>query len=121
MLEEAEPEEVIEPEPEEVAIVMEEPLTEVTRKSRKVRRPKVRMAIINVDVLDASFAAGDTVTLQALKEKGLVPKNARCVKVLARGTVTKPLTVVARKFSAPAQRMILEADGVVIIDDSFYD
>ena len=121
MLEEAEPEEVIEPEPEEVAIVMEEPLTEVTRKSRKVRRPKVRMAIINVDVLDASFAAGDTVTLQALKEKGLVPKNARCVKVLARGTVTKPLTVVARKFSAPAQRMILAADGVVIIDDSFYD
>lgn len=121
MLEEAEPEEVIEPEPEEVAIVMEEPLTEVTRKSRKVRRPKVRMAIINVDVLDASFAAGDTVTLQALKEKGLVPQNARCVKVLARGTVTKPLTVVARKFSAPAQRMILAADGVVIIDDSFYD
>ena len=121
MLEEAEPEEIIELEPEEVAIVMEEPLTEVTRKSRKVRRPKVRMAIINVDVLDASFAAGDTVTLQALKEKGLVPKNARCVKVLARGTVTKPLTVVARKFSAPAQRMILAADGVVIIDDSFYD
>ncbi len=70
-----------------------------------------KFAEINVDTLCENFENGETVTLKALKEKHLVSKNAGRLKVLARGTMTKTLTVYADRFSIQAVKMITLAGG----------
>lgn len=70
-----------------------------------------RRAIINIDTLAQNFAAEDVVTLDALKEKKLVPSGAGSLKVLARGLLDKPLTVEADDFSIDAVKMILLTGG----------
>ena len=66
---------------------------------------------VNVDTLSANYNAHDTVTLESLKEKGLVPPKAKGVKILARGTLNKPLIVEAQDFSVDAIKMILLCGG----------
>ncbi len=70
--------------------------------------------IVNVDTLSASFSDGDTVTLDTLKAKGLIAKNTAFVKVLARGTCSKSLSVIAHDFSIDAVKMILLTGGKVV-------
>ena len=70
---------------------------------------------INIDVISQHFESGDTVTLNALKEKRLVSKNTGYVKILARGILNKPLTVVAQDFSTAALKMILLTGGTPIV------
>ncbi len=70
-----------------------------------------KQVIINVDTLDASFAAGDTVTLEKLKGMKLVEPSAGRLKVLARGILSKPLIVEADDFSIDALKMILITGG----------
>ncbi len=72
-------------------------------------------AIVNIDTLSAYFTAGDTITLSVLKEKGLVAKKEKAVKILARGTIDKPLTVVADSFSADAIKMLVLTGGKAVI------
>ena len=67
---------------------------------------------INLDTICENFEDGDTVTLAALKSKNLISKKADRMKVLARGTMTKKLTVVADKFSIQAIKMIGLAGGL---------
>lgn len=67
--------------------------------------------IINIDVLSANFNANDRVTLEALKKKGLIPKNVGYVKVLARGSLDKPLKVEMQDFSLEAVKMIALTGG----------
>ena len=55
-------------------------------------------------------AAGDEVTPQTLREAGLA-KRRHPVKVLARGELTKKLTVRAHAFSAAAREKIEKAGG----------
>lgn len=74
-----------------------------------------KKAEINIDTISACFSSGDKVTLNTLKEKGLVSKQAGSVKILARGRLDKPLTVVAQKFSVAAVKMIVLTGGSVII------
>src|SRR5271155_4014034 len=50
----------------------------------------------------ARFDAGDEVTLETLRAKGLGSGKDIPVKVLARGEIGKPLTVHAHAFSATA-------------------
>ena len=71
-------------------------------------------AIINVDTLDKNFERGETVNLESLKAKKLIGKNVGFVKVLARGALTKPLTVEAQVFSIEAVKMIIITGGKVI-------
>ena len=70
-----------------------------------------KMHAINLDTLCDSFEDGEEVTLEALKEKKLAPKNAGRVKILARGTMTKKLDIVADNFSLQAVKMITLAGG----------
>lgn len=70
---------------------------------------------INIDVISSHFEAHDTVSLATLKKRGLVPKNAKAIKILARGTLDKPLTVLANDFSATAIKMILLTGGEAIL------
>ena len=68
-------------------------------------------AIINVDVISENFAAGETVSLEALKERNVIAPNVRFIKILARGVILKPVTVVADKYSKNARLAIENAGG----------
>ncbi len=76
---------------------------------------KLKKHIVNVDVLSQSFDDGDRVTLESLKSKGLIPRSANFVKVLARGILNKSLTVELHDFSIDAVKMILLTGGSVVL------
>jgi large subunit ribosomal protein L15 len=64
---------------------------------------------VNLDVLD-TFDAGAEVSPDTLRDRGLVHKHG-LVKVLARGELTKRLTVRAHAFSKAAAEAIRAAGG----------
>ncbi len=66
---------------------------------------------INLDTICENYEDGDTVTIESLKTKRLIVNKADRIKVLARGVMTKKLTVVADKFSIQAVKMIGLAGG----------
>ena len=74
---------------------------------------RVEYEVVNLDQLAAKFEAGETVTPELLREKGLVPGGNRPVKILARGELGKKLTVRAHKFSGKAAQKIQESGGAV--------
>jgi len=86
------------------------PLTRRVPKAKGFRNPfRVEYHVVNLDTLE-SFDAGATVDPELLRSHGLVAKRG-LVKVLARGEITKPLTVRAHAFSAAAVRAIEAAGG----------
>jgi large subunit ribosomal protein L15 len=68
-------------------------------------------AVVNLDTLAEAFDAGTEITVDLLREQGLVRKGAKKVKVLARGEISKALTVHAHKFSGKAAEKIAAAGG----------
>ena len=66
--------------------------------------------MVNLDTLEARFDAGDEVTPEVLREHGLLSRTA-LVKVLARGELTKALSVTAHRFSAKAAERIAALGG----------
>ena len=72
---------------------------------------RIEYAVVNLDTLGERFDKGTVVTLDLLREKGLVPNSAQRVKVLARGEIGKGLTVQAHKFSGKAAEKIAAAGG----------
>ncbi len=73
---------------------------------------KVTYTAINVGTL-SEVEEGSVVDLALLKEKGLIKKNAKRVKVLGGGELKTKLTVKAQKFSAKAREKIEAAGGSV--------
>ena len=69
---------------------------------------------INLGRINEMYEAGATVELASLKEKGLISSQAGRVKILADGTLDKPLTVKADDFSAQAIKMIVLTGGEAI-------
>jgi large subunit ribosomal protein L15 len=65
---------------------------------------------VNLGDVGAAFDSGD-VSIDALKEKGLVPRSAKLIKVLSDGAFTKKLTVHAHFFSAAAKDKLEKAGG----------
>ncbi len=76
---------------------------------------KGRKAEINIGVIDKHFEAGEVITLDILKAKGLISKREKRVKVLADGILTKPFIIKADAFSIEAIKMIELVGGTVII------
>ena len=76
---------------------------------------RIIYALINLNVLDANFEAGDVVDFDALRAKKLLAKSDTIVKILANGEITKALTVKAAKFSAAAAAKIQAAGGKIEI------
>jgi len=72
---------------------------------------RVEYDVVNLDVLAAKFDDGAVITPDALREAGLLPRGPRRLKVLARGDVTKALTIRAHKFSGKAAEKIAAAGG----------
>lgn len=70
-----------------------------------------RYAIINLSDLNR-FNDGDVVTIELLKELGIIKKELSGLKVLGNGELTKKLTVKANRFSSKAVSKIESAGGV---------
>ncbi len=71
----------------------------------------VEYAVVNLDDLEKQFESGAEVTPELLREKGLVHGKRAPIKVLARGDVSKKLTVKAHKFSGKAAEKLAAAGG----------
>ena len=65
---------------------------------------------VSVEALERMFKAGDTVTLEALKNAG-VKKTNKGVKVLGSGELKKALVVSAHQFTEGAKKKIEAAGG----------
>lgn len=70
---------------------------------------KTKYAVINLSDLN-KFEDGAVITPELLKDMGILKKQLDGVKVLAKGTLEKKLTVKAHKFSDKAKAEI-EAKG----------
>lgn len=67
-------------------------------------------AIVNLEILNR-FEDGTEVTPELLLETGIVSKEKAGIKILAKGTLEKKLTVKAHKFSSAAKEAIEAAGG----------
>ena len=72
-----------------------------------------KKGIVNIDVLSANFNDGDTVDIEALWAKKLIPTSVGQVKLLARGTLDKSLNVDLQDYSLQAVKMIVLVGGTV--------
>ena len=89
---------------------------------RKLRGPHMKKSMpfepfrthtqaVNLADLEARFESGAAVTLEEMKSNGLATRKGVAVKVLAKGEVSKPLTVHAHAFSKTAREKIEAAGG----------
>jgi large subunit ribosomal protein L15 len=89
---------------------------------RKLRGPHMKKSMpfepfrthtqpVNLTDLEARFESGAEVTLEALRDHGLGTRKGIPVKILANGTLSKPLTVHAHGFSKTARAQIEAAGG----------
>ena len=89
---------------------------------RKLRGPHMKKSMpfepfrthsqpVNLAALDSRFESGSEVTLELLRERGLATRKDVPVKILAKGELSKPLTVHAHAFSAGARERIEAAGG----------
>jgi large subunit ribosomal protein L15 len=83
------------------------------KKSMPFEPFRTRTQAVNLAELEARFESGANVTLEAMHAKGLGTRKGIPVKILARGELTKPLTVTAHGFSAAARERIEAAGGTV--------
>ena len=76
---------------------------------------RVEYKAINLDALEtlAETAGLERIDVQALRDAGLVNKNAK-VKVLGNGSLTHKLEVEADAFSKKAEEAITAAGGTVV-------
>jgi large subunit ribosomal protein L15 len=93
---------------------------------RKLRGPHMKKSMpfepfrthtqpVNLSDLEARFESGAEVTIEAMVGKGLATRKGIPVKVLAKGELSKPLTVHAHGFSAAAKSAIEAAGGTAQI------
>jgi large subunit ribosomal protein L15 len=96
---------------------------------RKLRGPHMKKSMpfemfrthtqpVNIADLDARFDAGAEVTVELLKAKGLGTRKDIPIKILAKGELSKALTVHAHAFSASARQRIEAAGGTCTIVES---
>jgi len=89
---------------------------------RKLRGPHMKKSMpfepfrthtqaVNLQDLERRFDKGADVTVEAMKAKGLGTRKDVKIKVLAKGEISKPLTVHAHAFSAKAREAIEAAGG----------
>ena len=92
-----------------------EDLVDTKKQHPKYKGAKKEKFIINIDTVSMNFENGETVDLNSLKAKNLLPKKCNYFKVLARGVLNKSLTFVANDFSNDAIKMILITGGNVVL------
>jgi large subunit ribosomal protein L15 len=95
---------------------------------RKLRGPHMRKSMpfepfrthtqaVNLGDLEARFEEGTAVTLELLRERRLAGRKGVPVKILAKGELSKALTVHAHAFSASARARIEASGGTCVIEE----
>jgi len=84
----------------------------------RYRTPKIRMeaAVLNFDILEKKFNAGEEVNPKSLLEKGIINKKKGAIpkiKILAKGTLAKSLIFTNCQFSKVAREKIEKAGGKI--------
>ncbi len=96
---------------------------------RKLRGPHMKKSMpfepfrthtqpVNIADLESRFQAGTEVTIELLKANGLGTRKDIPIKILAKGEISKALTVTAHAFSATARERIEAAGGTCHIFES---
>jgi len=75
-------------------------------------RNRIEYAIVNLSQLSV-FDANTEITLDLLRQHGLVKKGFDLLKVLGDGELNKPFSITAHKFSKTAEAQIIAAGGQV--------
>lgn len=79
---------------------------------RGFRNPtRIEFQAVNLAALEQNFEAGARVDAEALAALRLIEDASQPFKVLARGELTRPLTVVAPRLSGAAKQAISDAGG----------
>jgi large subunit ribosomal protein L15 len=76
---------------------------------------RVAYQAINLCELEQAFEAGERVSPEVLRERGLLGTGDRPVKILGQGPLTRKLTVEAHAFSRSARAAIEQAGGTVSV------
>jgi len=82
----------------------------------KLNNQKSKIAIVNLNILEKKFNAGEKVTPEILLEKKIISKikgKMPVVKILGKGEISKPLEVENCQFSKQAKEKIEKAGGKI--------
>ena len=85
------------------AFFSEENASELCKVGARKSTDSSTHAEIDLDVIAENFKSGETVNLNALKEKGLVGENTKSIKILSKGNLTRALIIEANEFSNAAK------------------
>jgi large subunit ribosomal protein L15 len=87
------------------------------RKSMPFEPFRTHTQAVNLGDLEARFEEGTAVTLELLRERRLAGRKGVPVKILAKGELSKALTVHAHAFSASARARIEASGGTCVIEE----
>jgi large subunit ribosomal protein L15 len=74
---------------------------------------KIENAPVNLDTLAKSYKEGEVVSVESLKDKGIVKKNAKNVKILGKGELKTKLNIEGIAVSSSAKTKIEKAGGTI--------
>ena len=86
------------------------------KKSMPFEPFRTRTQAVNLGDLETRFERGEAATLEQLVARRLATRKGVPVKVLAKGELTKPLTVHAHAFSRAARERIEAAGGTCVVE-----
>ena len=85
-------------------------------RARSVKTNRIPFSVVNLTALDASYAAGETVSSASLLARHLVRRakgRVPAVKILGTGDITKALVIRGCVVSVRAQSAIVAAGGTI--------
>ncbi|MGI6423217.1 MAG: 50S ribosomal protein L15 [Candidatus Dojkabacteria bacterium] len=74
---------------------------------------KIEATAVNLDVLEKNFKANEVVSIESLKEKALISKSTKLVKILGSGDITKKVVVEGIPLSTSAKEKLLKVGGTI--------
>ncbi|HAM37660.1 MAG: 50S ribosomal protein L15 [candidate division WS6 bacterium GW2011_GWC2_36_7] len=74
---------------------------------------KIENDAVNVNTLEKEFKAGEIVSVETLKEKGIIKKNSQGVKILGKGEIKIKINIDGVAVSAAAKEKIMKAGGTI--------
>ena len=77
------------------------------------RTNKVIATAINLDILEGNYKSGEEVSLESLKEKALIAKSTKSVKILGNGDISKKVIIKDIPASVSAKEKIVKAGGTI--------
>ena len=83
-------------------------------------RYRIEYAIVNLGELD-SLDVDSPINRSLLIKKGLIRSNAKRLKILGKGELTKPISITADRFSTTAKEKIEAAGGQALSTSSTKD